>query len=64
MPTKKKKRKKAEPMEPLEAIKRLLILDLISRDVPGKDIAAVLGVDAAVVSRIVSQRSKKRKKKK
>jgi predicted transcriptional regulator len=64
MPTKKKKtRKKAEPMEPLEAIKRLLILDLISKDVPGKDIAAVLGVDAAVVSRIVSQRSKKKKKK-
>lgn len=48
----------------LEDLKRLLILDLISKDIQGKDIAAVLGVDPAVISRIVSKRTKMKKEKK
>jgi len=51
-------------VELLEDLKNLLILDLISKDIQGKDIAAVLGVDPAVVSRIVSKRTKKKQKKK
>ena len=46
----------------LEDVKKLLILDLISKDIQGKDIAAVLGVDPAVISRIVSKRTKKKAK--
>jgi predicted transcriptional regulator len=49
-------------VELLEDLKKLMILDLISRDIQGKDIAAVLGVDPAVVSRIVSKRAKKKGK--
>jgi DNA-binding MarR family transcriptional regulator len=49
-------------VELLEDLKKLLILELISKDIPGKDIAAVLGVDPAVVSRIVARRSKSKKK--
>lgn len=53
--------KKREAMDPLEAIKRLLILNLVKQDVAGKDIAAVLEVDPAVISRIVSRTTKKKK---
>jgi hypothetical protein len=50
-------------VELLEDLKKLLILDLTAKDIPGKDIAAVLGVDPAVVSRIVSRAKGKKKKK-
>jgi DNA-binding NarL/FixJ family response regulator len=40
----------------LEEIKKLAILDLITRGVQGKDIAAVLGVDPGTISRIVPAR--------
>jgi hypothetical protein len=49
-------------VELLEDLKKLLILDLIAKDIPGKDIAAALGVHAAAVSRIVARRTKTKKK--
>lgn len=52
------RKKKAEKLEPMEEIKRLLILGLINLGVTGKDIATVLEVDPAVVSRIVSPKKK------
>lgn len=52
-------KKKSEKLEPLEEIKRLLVLGLINQGVKGKDIAAVLGVDPAIVSRMVSRKSDK-----
>jgi predicted transcriptional regulator len=45
--------------ETLEQIKRLLILALSTQGVQGKRIAEVIGVDAAVVSRILSPKKKK-----
>lgn len=47
-------KKKGEKLEPTEEIKRLLILGLVNQGVKGKDIATVLGVDPAIVSRILS----------
>jgi|GEM_PF-6390989 hypothetical protein len=47
-------KKKSEKLEPLEEIKRLIILGLVNQGVKGKDIAAVLEVDPAIISRIVS----------
>jgi predicted transcriptional regulator len=47
-------KKKSEKLDPMEEIKRLLILGLVNQGVKGKDIALVLGVDPAVVSRILS----------
>ncbi len=47
-------KKKSEKLEPLEEIKRLLILGLINQGVKGKDVANVLEVDPAIISRIVS----------
>lgn len=47
--------------ELLQDIKRLLILALTEQDVPGKRIAAALGVDAATISRIVSPKKSKRR---
>lgn len=44
----------------LEDIKKLLVLHLIERGVPGKRIAEVLNVDAATVSRIVSPKKTKK----
>ncbi len=44
----------------LEDIKRLLILDLIRQGVQGKDIAGILGVDPAMISRMVPTRQIKR----
>ncbi|MCA9352492.1 hypothetical protein KC866_03870 [Patescibacteria group bacterium] len=44
----------------LEQIKRLLILSLIHQGVTGKDIAYVLGVDPAVISRMTPPKSKKK----
>jgi hypothetical protein len=44
----------------LEDIKKLLILDLVAKGVQSKHIAQVLGVDNAVVTRIVPARKIKR----
>jgi hypothetical protein len=51
-------KKKSEKLDPIEEIKRLLILGLVNQGVKGKDIAAILEVDPAVISRIVSVRKK------
>jgi len=51
-----KKKINHKEMEPLEIIKRLLILGLIKNGVQSKDIAAVLGVDPATITRIVPAR--------
>lgn len=40
----------------LDDIKKLLILDLVSRGIQGKDIAQVLGVDKSTITRIVPAR--------
>lgn len=47
-------KKKNEKLDPLEEIKRLIILGLINQGVKGKNIAAVLEVDPAIISRIIS----------
>lgn len=47
-------KKKSEKLEPLEEIKRLMVLGLINQGVKGKDIAAVLEVDPAIISRMIS----------
>lgn len=47
-------KKKSEKLESLEEIKRLIILGLINQGVKGKDIAAILEVDPAIISRLVS----------
>lgn len=47
-------KKKSEKLEPMEEIKRLLVLGLINQGVKGKDIAAVLEVDPAIISRMIS----------
>jgi hypothetical protein len=44
----------------LEDIKKLFILDLVARDIQSKHIAEVLGVDSAVITRIVPARKIKR----
>jgi hypothetical protein len=44
----------------LEDIKRLIILDLIVKGVKSKNIAQVLGVDNAVITRIVPSRKMKK----
>ena len=51
-------KKKSEKLEPLEEIKRLLILGLINQGVKGKDIAAILEVDPAIISRLISSTKK------
>ena len=51
-----KKKINHKEMEPMEVIKRLLILGLIKNGVQGKDIAAVIGVDPATITRIVPSR--------
>jgi len=43
-------------IELLEDIKKLLILDLIVRDVQAKDIAKVLNVNKSTITRIVPAR--------
>lgn len=46
-------------IELLEQIKRLLILGLTQQDIQGKRIAEVIGVDPAIVSRIISPKQSK-----
>lgn len=53
------KKNSVEKQEQLEEIKKLLILGLITQGVKGKDIATVLGVDPAIISRIISKKSSK-----
>lgn len=50
------RKKKSEKLEPMEEIKRLLVLGLINQGVKGKDIAAVLEVDPAIVSRLLNKK--------
>ncbi len=45
----------------LEDIKKLLILALAERNVKGKRIADVLGVDPAIVSRVLAPKDKQKK---
>jgi len=52
-------KKKSEKLEPLEEIKRLIILGLINNGVKAKDIAAVLEVDPAIISRLISSKKPK-----
>jgi len=60
----KAKRTKGDPVaDELAEIKRLLVLQLITSGVQAKDIAATLGVDQSVVSRLVPSRKVKRRRK-
>lgn len=52
------RKSKTEKLDPLEEIKRLLVLGLIQQGVKGKDIAAVLEVDPAIISRMISSKKK------
>lgn len=52
------RKKKSEKLEPLEEIKRLIILGLINQGVKGKDIAAMLEVDPAIISRMMLSKKK------
>lgn len=62
MPTKQKPRKqKDDPVvDELVAIKRLLVLQLITSGVQATSIASALGVDKSSVSRLVPTRKVKR----
>jgi DNA-directed RNA polymerase specialized sigma subunit len=53
------RKKKSEKLDPLEEIKRLLILGLVNQGVKGKDIAAMLEIDPAMISRLLSRNNKK-----
>lgn len=55
------RKSKEQKMDTLEQIKRLLILALVHQGVQGKDIAGVLGVDPAIISRMVPARKIKKK---
>ncbi len=48
----------------LEAIKKLLILQLVTSGVKSGDVAKVLGMDKSDLSRLVSTRGLKKKEKK
>jgi len=63
--TKNQKKVRGDPtIEGLEAIKRLLILQLITSGVKGRDVASILGVHESVVSRLFGKRKVKRSSKK
>jgi len=47
-------KKKSDRLEPIEEIRRLIILGLVNQGVKGKDIAAILEVDPAIISRLLS----------
>jgi len=49
----------AKVVKLLEDIKKLILLQLINQDVQSKDIANILGVDPAVISRLVSRKKRK-----
>ena len=56
----KAKKQKSDPADELNAIKRLLVLQLITSGVQAVDIASALGVDKSVVSRLVPARKVKK----
>lgn len=49
-------------IELLEDIKKLLILDLITRGVQAKDIAGIFGVNKSTITRLVPTRQIKKSK--
>jgi predicted transcriptional regulator len=56
------KRRNDDPVaDELDSIKRLLVLQLITSGVQAMDIAAALGVDKSVVSRLVPARKVKKR---
>jgi hypothetical protein len=56
------KKQKSDPvLNELDAIKRLLILQLVTSGVQATDIASALQVDRSVVSRLVPTRKVKRR---
>jgi predicted transcriptional regulator len=56
-------KKKSDRLEPIEEIRRLIILGLVNQGVKGKDIAAILEVDPAIISRLLSpSKSKKQRR--
>lgn len=63
MAVRRKARKaKGDPVaDELGSIKRLLLLQLITSGVQAKDIAAALGVDQSVISRLVPTRRVKKR---
>jgi predicted transcriptional regulator len=62
---KKTKKGKDDPTaDALEDIKRLLILQLITSGVKGRDVASILGVHESMVSRLFSKRKVRRSSKK
>ncbi len=54
------KKSSEQKMDQLEQIKRLIILGLIKDGIQGKDIAKVLNVDPATITRIVPSRQLKK----
>jgi hypothetical protein len=58
----KKQTERRKEVELLEDIKRLLVLGLIQSGVQGKNIAAILGIDPATITRMVSVRQIKKSK--
>ncbi len=66
MAVKRKVRKpKGDPdADELGAVKRLLVLQLITSGVQAKDIAVALGVDQSVLSRLVPTRKVKNRRRK
>lgn len=54
------RKKKSEKLEPLEEIKRLLVMSLVTQGVTGKDIAALLEVDPAIISRMLPKKKTKK----
>ncbi|MFA4834144.1 MAG: hypothetical protein WC619_04865 [Patescibacteria group bacterium] len=57
------KKKKQKQMDNCEAIKRLLILQLISQEVSTNFIGKVLGVDGSTIRKMVPQLDGSKKKK-
>ena len=55
-------KKKSDRLEPIEEIRRLIILGLVSQGVRGKDIAAILEVDPAIISRLLSPAKSKKQR--
>lgn len=53
-------KKKSDRLEPIEEIRRLMILGLVNQGVKGKDIAAILEVDPAIISRLLSPAKNKK----
>ena len=55
-------KKKIDRLEPAEEIRRLMILGLVNQGVKGKDIAAILEVDPAIISRLLSPTKSKKQR--